>query len=137
MNNKKLILIPVILISTLLLLFFIFTNKFLFINKFLSNLSSKNMKYIETELPKGKFLSESTSEDGQYTIKAYLCNGGSTVDWAVRAELIENNVSKKPHNIYWDYHINKAEIIWEDNNTVIINNHKIDLPNGTYDWRDN
>lgn len=132
MKSKQFILTPLIL--ALLLILFIFINKIFFDNvNLFPNFLSKN----EMKIPEGELLTESTSEDGKYTIKAYLCNGGVTVDWAVRGELIENNTSKKPHNIYWDYHINKADITWEDNDTVIINNHKIDLPNGTYDWRDN
>lgn len=84
-------------------------------------------------LPEGEFLSESKSADGKYTIKTYLCNGGATVDYAVRGELLIDN--KKAKNIYWDYQVDKADINWEDNNTVIINGKTIELPNGKYDWR--
>lgn len=88
-----------------------------------------------TRLPKGDYLRESTSSNGTYTIKSYLCNGGATVDYAVRCELITNTKSNKVKNIYWDYKINKSDITWEDDDTVIINGHKINLPNGKYDWR--
>lgn len=91
--------------------------------------------YSMSRLPVGEFLTESTSENGAYTIKTYLCNGGATVSYAVRGEVITNDKSHKRKNIYWDYKIDKADISWEDNDTVIINGHKINLPNGKYDWR--
>lgn len=89
-----------------------------------------------SKLSKGEFLNEATSEDGAYTIKTYLCNGGLTTDFSVRGEVINNNSNKKSKNIYWDYHVNSSNIAWEDNDTVIINSHKIELPNGKYDWRE-
>ncbi len=86
-------------------------------------------------LPKGEYLGESTSSNGTYTIKTYLCNGGATVAYAVRGELIINTKSNKIKNIYWDYKIQQSDITWEDDDTVIINGHIINLPNGEYDWR--
>lgn len=95
MNKKSL--------SIGLTLIFILSLPFIFFKKSSSN--------IEDNLPKGNFLSQSTSKDGKYTIKTYICNGGLTVDFAVRGELIENNTSKKPNNIYWDYHKNTSKIL--------------------------
>lgn len=94
-----------------------------------------NLFYSMSRLPNGDFLTESTSSDGTYTIKTYLCNGGATTDYAVRGELIINNKNDNPKNIYWDYEVTKANISWVDNDTVIINGHEIDLPNNKYDWR--
>ncbi|MBU3210683.1 DUF5412 family protein [Clostridium algidicarnis] len=93
--------------------------------------------YIDSigHLPKGEYLSQSTSPNGTYTIRTYLFNGSATVDYAVRGELIINNKNKKPRNIYWEYKIHVSEITWDSDETVIINGHKIDLPNGKYDWR--
>ncbi len=89
-----------------------------------------------SKLPKGEYLSQSTSPNGTYTIRTYLSDkGGATVANAVRGELILNNKNKKPRNIYWDYRINVSVITWESDETVIINGHKISLPNGKYDWR--
>jgi len=92
--------------------------------------------YSMTRLPAGDYLSESTSSNGTYTIKTYLCNGGATVAYAVRGELITNTKNNKVKNIYWDYKIDKSDITWEDDDIVIINGHKINLPNGKYDWRE-
>ena len=91
--------------------------------------------YSMTRLPAGDYLNESTSANGIYTIKTYLCNGGATVSYAVRGELIINTKNNKVKNIYWDYKIDKSDITWEDDDIVIINGHKINLPNGKYDWR--
>ena len=93
--------------------------------------------YSMVRLPKGDYLSESTSANGRYTIKTYLCNGGATVDYAVRGELITNTENNKVKNIYWDYNISKSDIIWEEDDIAIINRHKINLPSGKYDWRKN
>ena len=86
-------------------------------------------------LPKGDFLSEVESPNGEYTIKAYLSSGGATTGYAVRGELIFNKEDKKTKNIYWDYPQDKAIIEWKDNKTVIINNHKLDILRDTYHFR--
>ncbi|EDT28355.1 hypothetical protein JJB67_04820 [Clostridium perfringens] len=80
-----------------------------------------------------EFLGETVSSDGKYKVEAYLINGGATVDWSVKCYLREGEIKKE---IYRDYHINEANMIWIDNNTISINNHNIDLPNGKYDFRD-
>ena len=80
-----------------------------------------------------ELLGETVSSDGKYKVEAYLINGGATVDWAVKCYLREGDIKKK---IYRDYHINEANMIWIDNDTISINNHNIDLPNGKYDFRD-
>lgn len=80
-----------------------------------------------------ELLGETVSSDGKYKIEAYLINGGATVDWSVKCYLREGEIKKE---IYRDYHINEANMIWIDNNTISINNHNIDLPNGKYDFRD-
>ena len=80
-----------------------------------------------------EFLGETVSSDGNYKIEAYLINGGATVDWSVKCYLREGESKKE---IYRDYHINEANMIWIDNDTISINNHNIDLPNGKYDFRD-
>jgi hypothetical protein len=120
MRKKKVFLIGIAVISIIILGIFGIIN---------------TLFYSMSRLPNGEFLTESTSENGAYTIKAYLCNGGATVSYAIRGEVITNDKGHKRKNIYWDYKIDKADISWEDNDTVIINGHKINLPNGKYDWR--
>ena len=80
-----------------------------------------------------ELLGETVSSDGKYKVEAYLINGGATVDWSVKCYLREGYIKKE---IYRDYHINEANMIWIDNDTISINNHNIDLPNGKYDFRD-
>ncbi|MDK3121389.1 hypothetical protein EHZ13_08795 [Clostridium perfringens] len=80
-----------------------------------------------------ELLGETVSSDGKYKVEAYLINGGATVDWSVKCYLREGESKKE---IYIDYHINEANMIWIDNDTISINNHNIDLPNGKYDFRD-
>lgn len=86
-------------------------------------------------LPKGEFISQLTSPNGAYTVKAYRANGGATTSYAVRGELNYNNKKKKPRNIYWNYREDKATIEWVDNNTVIINGHKLVMPKERFDFR--
>ncbi|WP_040210905.1 DUF5412 family protein [Clostridium polynesiense] len=120
MKKHKIILLVTIIILTISI------GAFYIINRLFYNMSN---------LPEGEYITESTSPKGTYTVKTYLCNGGATVSYAVRGELIVNSQSSKPKNIYWDYKIGRAEISWEDDDTAIINGHKIDLPKGKYDWR--
>lgn len=86
-------------------------------------------------LPEGVFLNEFKSLKGTYTVRAYICNGGATVDYAIRAELIENNKKNSTKNFYWEYKAYNIEVEWIDETTININNHIIYLPNGSYDWR--
>lgn len=85
-------------------------------------------------LPEGKFLTESISPNGEYTVKTYKCIGNVESDVSIRGELINNKTNKK-RNIYWDHKIYNANIIWDTDNSVIINAHKINLQNGKYNWR--
>jgi len=79
--------------------------------------------------PSEELITEASSADGKYNIQAYLVNGGATTDWAVKCYLTIDSKEKKK-TIYNDYHISKAEISWIDKDTVNINGHEIDLPEG-------
>jgi hypothetical protein len=83
----------------------------------------------------GELITKETSPDGSYTVGTYLNNGGATVDYSVLGVLYFNNEERDKKNIYWQYEEQKGEIVWEDNNTVIINGIKIDVPNDEYDYR--
>ncbi|MDU4884405.1 MAG: DUF5412 family protein [Clostridium celatum] len=85
--------------------------------------------------PSKELISTTESIDGKYKVEAYLINGGATVDWAVRCYLKSDKILGKKL-IYNDYHIDSASLIWIDNDTISINGHKIDLPDGKYDFRD-
>lgn len=86
-------------------------------------------------LPTGEYLTEQTSPDGMYTLKAYITNGGATTSYAVRGELVFNNKKNKTKNIYWNYREEIAKIEWEGNDTVVINGHKLNVPNDKFDFR--
>lgn len=91
---------------------------------FLKNIFSPSLELID----------KTVSKDGKYKVEAYLVNGGATVDWAVRCYLkVDNKLGKKM--IYNDYHIESAIMSWKDEDTIIINGHIIDLPDGKYDFR--
>ena len=86
-------------------------------------------------LPTGEYLTEETSPNGTYTLKAYVTNGCATTSYSVRGELIFNERNNKAKNIYWNYREDTANITWTDNDTVVINGHSLDVPNDTFDFR--
>ncbi|MGJ0701573.1 DUF5412 family protein [Clostridium perfringens] len=100
--------------------------------KISSSIREFNDSFKESKVSE-ELLGETVSSDGKYKIEAYLINGGATVDWSVICYLKEGQNKKE---IYRDYHINEANMSWIDNDTISINNHNIDLPNGKYDFRD-
>ena len=85
-------------------------------------------------LPKGELIKSVESPSKVYTINAYLCDGGATVDFAVRCEVV-NNDSKDCRDIYWDYHISDAEIIWINDEEAEINGHVLKVWSDYYDYR--
>ncbi|MEO4053925.1 DUF5412 domain-containing protein [Solibacillus sp. CAU 1738] len=86
-------------------------------------------------LPTGEYLTEETSPNGKYTLKAYVTNGGATTSYSIRGELVFNDKANKTKNIYWNYREDTAKIIWTDNNTVVINGHTLEVPNEKFDFR--
>ena len=85
-------------------------------------------------LPQGEFMCGVESPNGEYTVNAYVCNGGATVAYAVRGEVVNNETGKK-RNIYWDYKIKTAEIEWINNDVVSINGHVLNIHTDSYDYR--
>jgi hypothetical protein len=87
-----------------------------------------------TTLPTGELICASTSPNGDYSIQAYLCDGGATTDQAIRAEVL-NNTSGKVRNIYWQYHAYEADIKWLSDTLVRINGVELDVRTDAYDYR--
>ena len=85
-------------------------------------------------LPTGKYLTEETSLDGTYTLKAYVSSPSLSAD-AVRGELVFNERNGKTKNIYWNYRESTAKIEWLDNKRVVINGYTIEVPNEKFDFR--
>lgn len=88
-----------------------------------------------SRLPTGEYLTEETSPDGKYTLKAYLANGGATTSYTVRGELIFNEKNQKTKNIYWNNQENDAIIRWSNDETVVINGHSLKVPKDRFDFR--
>ncbi|MEC2078270.1 DUF5412 domain-containing protein [Metabacillus fastidiosus] len=84
---------------------------------------------------KDELINQSSSPNGTYTINAYVSNGGATVSYTVLGELVFNKERKRSKKIYWQYREENAKIEWINDNTVIINNVQLELPNETYDYR--
>lgn len=77
-------------------------------------------------LPKGEYISSLDSPNGKYVLNAYRYSGGATMDWSLRVEL-ENKETKLKTNIYWVYHESDAKMQWIDNQTVKINETKLNI----------
>ena len=94
-----------------------------------------NWAFLDIQRINGQeYLNESTSPNGAYTVTAYLNNGGATVDYAVLGRL-KNNRSSKIKNIYWQYHCEKAEMEWVNNDTLKINGKELNVKDEIYDYR--
>lgn len=102
---------------------------------FLIGLTMNYFFFNINKLPIGEFLTEETSLEGTYTIKAYVSGGGATTADAVRAELIFNNSNDKTENIYWNYREEKAEIEWIADDIVVINGKTLRVPKEKFDFR--
>lgn len=96
--------------------------------------------YSMDSLPQGEYLCESTSPQGTYTVKLYVDSPALSSD-AIRGEVINNETGKK-RNIYWEDDRNlfnegivENKIIWENDETVIINGKMINVKKDTYDYR--
>lgn len=79
-------------------------------------------------------IQEITSPNDNYTITAYLNNGGATSDYAVLCSVTDNRTGKE-RNIYWQYHCSEANVEWKDERTVIINGVELDVLKDSYDYR--
>ncbi|MGO4887305.1 DUF5412 family protein [Anaerobacillus sp. MEB173] len=85
------------------------------------------------ELSEGEFLTEYPSPNNEYMAKAYLIDeGGATVRAAIRVEIDFGNEIK---TIYWNYDESTVNIKWLDNETIEINDHKLNIFNDTYHWK--
>lgn len=85
-------------------------------------------------LPQGEFLASSEAPNGLHRIDSYLCNGGATVDFAVRCAVV-NIATGEERNIYWQYHQQTVQIEWVDEETVEINGVRLNIFTDKYDWR--
>ncbi|MBQ5815917.1 MAG: DUF5412 domain-containing protein [Oscillospiraceae bacterium] len=104
---------------------------FVFILSVALFLSACGMK----NLPQGELIATQSSPNGAYTVNAYLCDGGATVDYAIRCEIVTNETGQK-RNIYWNYKEETAEISWIDDTTVKINDKTLNILTDHYDWRE-
>jgi hypothetical protein len=85
-------------------------------------------------IPRGELLAEATSPDGIYTVRVYRSDAGATTAFSTVGELIENQ-SQKKKTMYFQYRESKAEIVWLDGDTVVINGRTLDVPDDGYDYR--
>ena len=79
-------------------------------------------------------MKEVSSADGNYTVSAYLNDGGATTGYAILCS-VRNNKTNKEKNIYWNYRCTKADVNWISEKTVIINGVELNVDKDTYDYR--
>lgn len=88
-------------------------------------------------LPRGEIQKSCTSPTGEYTVNLYLCNGGATVGYAIRGEVVYNKgfIFKRKKDIYWNYHEKTVDCTWITRHVVAINETELDVRYDSYDWR--
>lgn len=86
-------------------------------------------------LPVGEYVTEETSPDGTYTLKAYRIDGGATTSYTIRGELVFNDRNNQTKNIYWNHREETVNIKWINHDTVIINGHTLHVTEETFDFR--
>lgn len=84
-------------------------------------------------LPDGTLIGTYKSDFSACAVKLYRCDGGATVDYSIRGEVIYENGKRK--NIYWSYHESEATARWLDKETVSINGRMLNIYHDSYDFR--
>ena len=79
-------------------------------------------------------IQEASSPNGTYTVTAYLNHGGATTGYAVLCT-VKNNSTGKEKNIYWQYHCDKVDVVWVDEQNVRINGVALNVKTDIYDYR--
>ncbi len=88
-------------------------------------------------LPRGEIQKSCASPTGEYTVNLYLCNGGATVDYVIRGEVVFNDggIPKRKKDIHWQYHESDADCAWITDHVVSINGMELDVRHDRYDFR--
>lgn len=120
MKKYMKIIIPIVIVFSLIIAFVIYGIHWAFFD----------IQRIEGQ----EVIEEVISPNDNYTITAYLNNGGATSDYAVLCSVTDNQTGKE-RNIYWQYHCSEAEIEWKDEKSVIINGVELDVLKDSYDYR--
>ena len=87
-------------------------------------------------LPEGNFLESYDSPSGDYTLNVYI-SSPSLSSSAIRGEIVYNKKNFKKKNIYWQYKVDDATVVWVGDDTVLINGVKLNVLKDTYDYRRN
>ncbi|MDD4369854.1 MAG: DUF5412 family protein [Anaerostipes sp.] len=85
-------------------------------------------------VPKGELQKIVQSPKGDYRANIYSGTGDATVDSSVLVE-IENNKTKETKNIFWEYHCDNVKVNWLSENTIKINEKKMNINKDVYDFR--
>ncbi len=81
---------------------------------------------------KGKLVGTYESPSGEFEIKCYILGGGATHIGNLRAE-VQNTNTKKTREIYWCYDQPEANVLWVDNDVVLINGKQLNVLTDSYD----
>ena len=87
--------------------------------------------------PKGEYISQSASPNGDYIVKIYRSSGGATTPFAIRGEVTyTKKIFNKRKNIYWNYPQETAKVKWVNNKTVNISGHILNVKKDTFNAND-
>lgn len=102
----------------------------------LGGMISDSFFYDLKDLPTGEFLFPTMSPDGKKTVRIYKVEINS-LGTAIRGELVwvdEKNITNTK-NIYWQTGKTSAMVAWQNENTVLIDDHFISVFGEGYDSR--
>ncbi|MGG7177131.1 DUF5412 family protein [Clostridium paraputrificum] len=68
-------------------------------------------------------------------MQVYTINSAATTEVGMKCYL-KGDSSEEDKLIYDDNKVSKMDIKWVDKDTVNINGHELDLPDGKYDWKE-
>ncbi|MGG1264908.1 DUF5412 family protein [Brevibacillus laterosporus] len=90
--------------------------------------------YAMYNLPEGKLIHTVALPDREYSVKAYIVEGGATVPDSIRAEVVTNSSRKKTIStgiLKWIL----FQLIGLNIKTAKINGHELDITKDVYNWR--
>lgn len=86
------------------------------------------LKLVVLTLGGAEHISASESPDGRYTVDFMYFDAGATGTFGVRGEL-DGPLWFRKH-VYFEQRVTEANVQWENNGTIVINGHHIDLQKG-------
>jgi hypothetical protein len=79
-----------------------------------------------TDYRNSKFSGHFDSPNNWYSVNVYMIDYGATTDYSVTAVALDNRTNTQ-REFYHEYHKSSAEVSWNDEYTININGHILDI----------